>query len=190
MTYEWHGYWAADDLREEVDVDGFDMVDPGPSPLDMLLAVEALAVRPESDADKARREKKTARSIARSERMAKTRKFRINTPDELRWDREIDRIRMRCNAPLTSCELCGSDAHVERHHESYLRPHEVISLCRLHHKARHTRLKAKGRDPYLAYFEARRSGVEAPPEADLSDYRGCHLTKTARVRSMETPGVQ
>jgi hypothetical protein len=169
------------DEENTVDIDGLDMVDPGPSPLDMLLAVEALSRRPEGDADRARREAKTARSIERSEKLAKSRKFRINTPDELRWDREIARIRMRCTAPVTACELCESTAHVERHHDSYLKPQEVICLCRIHHKARHSRLLAQGRDPYLAYFEARRSGTPAPAEADLTDYRGRHLTRAGRA---------
>lgn len=169
------------DDETTVDIDGFDVVDPHPSPLDLLLAVEALSMRPESDADKARREAKTARSVERSKKLAKARKFRINTADELRWDREIDRIRTRCSAPLTACELCGSNAHVERHHESYFKPQEVICLCRLHHKARHSRLKLQGRDPYLAYFEARKSGVAAPPEGSLEDYRGRHLTRAGRA---------
>lgn len=36
------------------------------------------------------------------------------------------------------CERCGSEKHVEKHHEDYARPLDVRWLCRGCHKAEHT----------------------------------------------------
>lgn len=87
-----------------------------------------------------------------------------------KFDRETVRIRMVTGERVRKgfiknprcCEICESTHKVGAHHESYLKPDDVIFLCSRHHHARHKRLSDKGCDPSLLYAQARSAGAPNP----------------------------
>lgn len=87
-----------------------------------------------------------------------------------RYEHETNAIRLltaaRVRAGLIrhpgSCEICESTHRVMAHHESYFAPDDVVFLCQRCHHKRHHRLNQRGRDPSLAYANARDAGAAAP----------------------------
>lgn len=45
------------------------------------------------------------------------------------------------------CETADCQKQPEGHHDDYLKPLDVRWLCRRHHRQRHVKLRAEGRDP-------------------------------------------
>jgi hypothetical protein len=94
----------------------------------------------------------------------------ITTLHELRCDREIARIRLLVPARrgAIACVICGGTKGVSNHHETYFAPRDVIPLCAHHHLLRHSRLRARGRDPVRLYMDGRAAGRPCPLAPALS----------------------
>jgi hypothetical protein len=90
------------------------------------------------------------------------------------------------------CEVCERRVRLTGHHESYLRPFDLIFLCGRCHTKRHLRLRAQGRDPLVAYAKARLAGAPhpLPRKRETARQRESLDRWAARVRAMETTGVQ
>lgn len=41
---------------------------------------------------------------------------------------------------LQPCSVCGSEENVEKHHPDYLKPREIVFLCRVHHRSLHRKV--------------------------------------------------
>lgn len=61
---------------------------------------------------------------------------------------EVARAVKKGTLQKVGCAVCGSNKS-EAHHDSYLRPLDVMWLCRIHHVARHKELSILGIDPYM-----------------------------------------
>jgi hypothetical protein len=85
------------------------------------------------------------------------------------------------------CDVCARTTRLTAHHESYLRPFDLIFLCGRCHTKRHLRLRAQGRDPLVAYARARLAGAPHPlPRKRETARQRESLDRWAeRVRSME-----
>jgi len=67
----------------------------------------------------------------------KHKKGKVITPEVKRSAQNIMALAIqRGKLNRKSCEVCG-DANTDGHHRDYLKPLEVVWLCRKHHKAEH-----------------------------------------------------
>lgn len=71
--------------------------------------------------------------------LTRQRAWQLRFPEKRRAHEAVKGALRRGTLVKGACEDCGTDQHVDAHHERYDRPLEVTWLCRKHHTARHRR---------------------------------------------------
>lgn len=70
------------------------------------------------------------------------------------------------------CQICGSTENIEKHHEDYSKPLDVIWLCRIHHKHGHKKgpeFPEKFPSPFISIEIG---GTPTSAQTDNSDAQG------------------
>lgn len=79
-----------------------------------------------------------------SKLLTRQRKWQLAHPDRRRAHELVRRALLKGELVKQPCEDCGTDQHVDAHHERYDQPLDVTWLCRQHHMRRHRRKIVKG----------------------------------------------
>lgn len=71
-------------------------------------------------------------------------RWQLKNPEKRRAHEMVRQALLKGTLVKQPCEDCGTDKHVDAHHDDYSKPLEVSWLCRRDHMRRHRRKIVKG----------------------------------------------
>jgi hypothetical protein len=79
----------------------------------------------------------------KTQRKKWAKKYYKNNPEMLKLRKKVWYCRKTGKIKPGECSICGTINDIQGHHEDYLKPLDIIWLCRKHHQELHNKSRAK-----------------------------------------------